>query len=73
MKISKFLLAWHMPARRRLDSGTLFALPISSKPILVPTVTNCNVSKRCLRRWILPNLRQVIRAEGFSIFTHPGG
>ena len=73
MKISKFLLAYHMPTRRRLGSGTLFALPMSGKPILVLTVTNCNVSKRCLRRWILPNLRQVIGAEGFSSFTHLGG
>ena len=73
MKISKFLLAYHMPTRRRLGSGTLFALPISGKPILVLTVTNCNFNKRCLRRWILPNLRQVIGAEGFSSFTHLGG
>jgi hypothetical protein len=54
MKISKFLLAYHIPVRLRLDSCAPFAPSISSKPILVLTVTNCNASKRRLRRWILP-------------------
>ena len=71
MKISKFLLAYHMSARRRSDGGTLFALPILSKPILVLAVTNCNVSKRCLRRWILPNLRKSFVLRGLASLPVP--